>query len=220
MKNRRKEYIHSFYENNHFAFIGGIIFTFLRSAIYIFISTSLGIMVDAMINPETESITGYLVPMMLLIVLSTIFSLCVFLCKSRFIHQALRQFKNLVFSKMVNKSFRAFYKENTARYLSVFSNDMKSIEDNYLNNIFLLVYYATVFTFSLIFVFAINYRLALFLIIIGSVSLLFSGKLSQKVAVLEKNVSDENESFMAEVNDLVSGFSVLKSFKIEKETVM
>lgn len=218
MKNRRKEYIHSFYEKNHVAFIGGIIFTFLRSAVYILISTSLGIMVDAMINPETESITGYLVPMMLLIVLSTIFSLCVFLCKSRFIHQALRQFKNLVFSKMVNKSFRAFSKENTARYLSVFSNDMKSIEDNYLNNIFLLVYYATVFTFSLIFVFAINYRLALFLIIIGSVSLLFSGKLSQKVAVLEKNVSDENESFMAEVNDLVSGFSVLKSFKIEKET--
>lgn len=218
MKNRRKEYIHSFYEKNHVAFIGGIIFTFLRSAVFILISTSLGIMVDAMINPETESITGYLVPMMLLIVLSTIFSLCVFLCKSRFIHQALRQFKNLVFSKMVNKSFRAFSKENTARYLSVFSNDMKSIEDNYLNNIFLLVYYATVFTFSLIFVFAINYRLALFLIIIGSVSLLFSGKLSQKVAVLEKNVSDENESFMAEVNDLVSGFSVLKSFKIEKET--
>lgn len=218
MKNRRKEYIHSFYEKNHVAFIGGIIFTFLRSAVYILISTSLGFMVDAMINPETESITGYLVPMMLLIVLSTIFSLCVFLCKSRFIHQALRQFKNLVFSKMVNKSFRAFSKENTARYLSVFSNDMKSIEDNYLNNIFLLVYYATVFTFSLIFVFAINYRLALFLIIIGSVSLLFSGKLSQKVAVLEKNVSDENESFMAEVNDLVSGFSVLKSFKIEKET--
>lgn len=218
MKNRRKEYIHSFYEKNHVAFIGGIIFTFLRSAVYILISTSLGFMVDAMINPETESITGYLVPMMLLIVLSTIFSLCVFLCKSRFIHQALRQFKNLVFSKMVNKSFRAFSKENTARCLSVFSNDMKSIEDNYLNNIFLLVYYATVFTFSLIFVFAINYRLALFLIIIGSVSLLFSGKLSQKVAVLEKNVSDENESFMAEVNDLVSGFSVLKSFKIEKET--
>lgn len=218
MKNRRKEYIHSFYEKNHVAFIGGIIFTFLRSAVFILISTSLGFMVDAMINPETESITGYLVPMMLLIVLSTIFSLCVFLCKSRFIHQALRQFKNLVFSKMVNKSFRAFSKENTARYLSVFSNDMKSIEDNYLNNIFLLVYYATVFTFSLIFVFAINYRLALFLIIIGSVSLLFSGKLSQKVAVLEKNVSDENESFMAEVNDLVSGFSVLKSFKIEKET--
>ena len=218
MKNRRKEYIHAFYENNHVAFIGGIIFTFLRSAVYILISTSFGIMVDAMINPEIESITGYLVPMMLLIVLSTIFSLCVFLCKSRFIHQALRQFKNLVFSKMVNKSFRAFSKENTARYLSVFSNDMKSIEDNYLNNIFLLVYYATVFTFSLIFVFAINYRLALFLIIIGSVSLLFSGKLSQKVAVLEKNVSDENESFMAEVNDLVSGFSVLKSFKIEKET--
>ena len=217
MKNRRKEYIHAFYENNHVAFIGGIIFTFLRSAVYILISTSFGIMVDAMINPEIESITGYLVPMMLLIVLSTIFSLCVFLCKSRFIHQALRQFKNLVFSKMVNKSFRAFSKENTARYLSVFSNDMKSIEDNYLNNIFLLVYYATVFTFSLIFVFAINYRLALFLIIIGSVSLLFSGKLSQKVAVLEKNVSDENESFMAEVNDLVSGFSVLKSFKIEKE---
>ena len=217
MKNRRKEYIHAFYENNHVAFIGGIIFTFLRSAVYILISTSLGIMVDAMINPETESITGYLVPMMLLIVMSSIFSLGVFICKSRFIHQALRQFKKLVFSKMVNKSFRAFSKENTARYLSVFSNDMKSIEENYLNNIFLLIYQVTVFVFALIFVFVINYRLALFLVVVGCISLLFSGKLSQMVAVLEKNVSDENESFMAEVKDLVSGFSVLKSFKIEKE---
>ena len=129
MYEKQKKRIHScFYENNHVAFIGGIIFTFLRSAVYILISTSLGIMVDAMINPETESITGYLVPMMLLIVMSSIFSLGVFICKSRFIHQALRQFKKLVFSKMVNKSFRAFSKENTARYLSVFSNDMKSIE--------------------------------------------------------------------------------------------
>ena len=170
-----------------------------------------------MINPETESITGYLVLMMLLIVMSSIFSLGVFICKSRFIHQALRQFKKLVFSKMVNKSFRAFSKENTARYLSVFSNDMKSIEDNYLNNIFLLIYQVTVFVFALIFDFVINYRLALFLVVVGCISLLFSGKLSQKVAVLEKNVSDENESFMAEVKDLVSGFSVHKSFKIEKE---
>lgn len=213
----KKEIMHSFFESNHVAFIGGVVFTFLRSAIYILISTSLGIMVDAMINPETESISGYLVPMLLLIVLSCIFSLGVFICKSRFIHQALRQFKKLVFSKMVHKSFRAFSKENTARYLSVFSNDMKSIEDNYLNNIFLLVYYVTVFIFSLIFVFFINYRLALFLIVVGSISLLFSGKLSQKVAILEKNVSDENETFMAEIKDLVSGFSVLKSFKIEKE---
>ena len=217
MTERRKEYTHTFYENNHATLIGGVIFTFLRSAIYILISTSLGIMVDAMINPETESIAGYLVPMLLLIVFDYVFSLGVFICKSRFIHQALRQLKSLVFSKMVHKSFRAFSKENTARYLSVFSNDMKSIEDNYLNNVFLLLYQVTVFVLALIFVFLINYRLALFIIVIGSVSLLFSGKLSQKVVVLEKKVSDENESFMAEVKDLVSGFSVLKSFKIEKE---
>ena len=54
MTERRKEYTHTFYENNHATLIGGVIFTFLRSAIYILISTSLGIMVDAMINPETE----------------------------------------------------------------------------------------------------------------------------------------------------------------------
>lgn len=217
MGKSRKIFIHSFYEGNHFAFIVGVVFTFFRSAVYIAISMSLGVMTDAMINPETESIAGYIIPMLFLIVLDCFFSLGVFLCKSHFIHQTLCQFKNLVFSKMVNKSFRAFYKENTARYLSVFSNDMKSIEDNYLNNMFLLIYQVIVFILALFFVFWINYRLALFLIVFGSISLLFSGKLSKKVAVLEKNVSDENESFMAEVNDLVSGFSVLKSFKIEKE---
>ena len=38
------------------------------------------------------------------------------------------------------------------------------------------------------------------------------------LAKREKAVSDQNESFMAQIKDLLSGFSVIKSFKAEEET--
>lgn len=217
MKNRRKEYIHAIFEHNHISFISGVVFTFLRSLMYITNSYLFGVILDMIINPGEQSIWTVIIPCEAAVLLSCISNLLVYYFKSRFIHKGIGQLKDTIYSKLTKKSFRAFSKENTARYLSLFSNDIKSIEDNFLNNIFLLLYYVTAFIFAFIAVFYVNYRLALFLIIVGVISLLVSSKMSNRLAVLEKNVSDENETFMAKVKDLISGFSIIKSYKVENE---
>ena len=216
---REKELVNSFYRNNHISYICGIIFTILRGLAYIFMSYLAGAMVDEMTKPNGGSMMRFILPITLGILSIALIGTLMFVSRSIFIHKGMAQFKDHVFEKVTQKSFRAFSKENTGRYLSVLSNDMSKIEENYLNGSFALLYCAITFTASLFMVFKIDWHLALFLIISGLLPLVVTAFMSNKIASVEKSVSDENESFMAQLKDLLAGFSVIKSYKVEKQGI-
>ena len=50
--------------------------------------------------------------------------------------KAMQQYKDYAFQKLTQKSIAAFSTENTADYLSAFSNDLASIEKGYLKHSF------------------------------------------------------------------------------------
>lgn len=85
MKNRRKEYIHAIFEHNHISFISGVVFTFLRSLMYITNSYLFGVILDMIINPGEQSIWTVIIPCEAAVLLSCISNLLVYYFKSRFI---------------------------------------------------------------------------------------------------------------------------------------
>ena len=103
--------------------------------------------------------------------------------KSRFIHRGLAQYKDLAFSRLSQKSIRAFSRENTGRYLSALTNDTNSVEENYLNRSFLLVSQVLLFLGSLGMMLWYSWKLALAAILLSlipiAVTLVTGGKLAQ-----------------------------------------
>ena len=55
-----------------------------------------------------------------------------------FIERAVRQYRDYTFEQLTRKSTAAFHTENTSAYLSALTNDMVSIETNYLPALFTL----------------------------------------------------------------------------------
>lgn len=137
--------------------------------------------------------------------------------RSMFIHRALAQYKTLAFSRLSEKSISAFSRENTGRYLSVLTNDINTLEENYLNRSLLLIYDFLLLLGALAMMFWYSWQLALAALLLSVlpvvVTLTMGGELSRR----EKAVSDQNERFVSQVKDLLSGFSVIKSFKAERE---
>lgn len=74
---------------------------------------------------------------------TVVVELLMYYYKTKFVHKALRQYKNLAFSRLSEKSISAFSRENTSRYLSALTNDANSIEENYLNRSILLLYHCS-----------------------------------------------------------------------------
>lgn len=135
----------------------------------------------------------------------------------RYIERAMLQYKNFAFRKLTEKGISSFRDESTATYLSALTNDSTSIETDYLGQQMALI--SKVFTFVGALVMMLWYSPLLTAIAAGVTILPLIASLltGSRIEAAERRVSDRNRSFTAALSDCLAGFSVVKSFKAEKE---
>ena len=136
-----------------------------------------------------------------------------------FIERAVRQYRDYTFEQLTRKSTAAFHTENTSAYLSALTNDTISIETNYLPALFTLPGNLLLLIGS--FALMLYYSIPLTLAAAAAALLPLAASLmaGSRLSCQEKKVSDQNESFVAALQDMLSGFPVIKSFKAQPEAV-
>ena len=91
--------------------------------------------------------------------------------KNSYIKKTMYYIKSDMFNEMLKKKSYEFYKDNSAKYISLLSNDIKMIEEDYINTIFLIFENVVLFVGSLISMFVLNYKITI--ILIGVTALTF-----------------------------------------------
>lgn len=142
-----------------------------------------------------------------------------YVSQPRFMRKAMTQFKGLAFEKLTRKSIASFQSEVTSVYLSAFSNDLAAIEANYLEKQYILVF-NTVWACGAILLMVVNSPvLAAVAIGLCFLPLIASSVTGTQLSKAEKEVSERNAGFVASLKDILSGFSVIKSFRAENAAI-
>ena len=151
------------------------------------------------------------------VVLCAVLFLLKYASEPRFIARAMRQYKELAFQKLTEKSIASFRDESTAAYLSALTNDAASVEADYLAQQ-LAVITKTVTFFGALFM-MLWYSPLLTAIAVGVTALPLAASLltGGRLQAAEKQVSERNRDFTAALSDCLSGFAVVKTFKAERE---
>lgn len=136
---------------------------------------------------------------------------------NRFQKKAAYQYKNHIIERILQKNISSFHKESGSNYISAFSNDLLEIEQNYLHGMFNFILQIALFICSLAAMLYLNWIITLCVLVTSALPILVSVLFSKKISTHVTNVSKENASFVALVKDLLSGFTVIKSFKVEKQ---
>lgn len=213
-----REYFHAFYEKNRLHFAVGMTFTALSLCVSFTMSWVLGAVMDTITTGDLGRLKMIFWLVLGVMVLNTLLDAGYYGGRAVFISQALRQYKALAFRKLSEKSISAFSQENTGRYLSTLTNDVTTIETDYLENSFDLLMQVLLFLGALAMMCWYSPVMTLLSILLSVPPILLSVLTGDPMAKRAKAVSDKSESFMAQVKDLLSGFAVIKSFKAEKET--
>lgn len=137
----------------------------------------------------------------------------------RFIARAMRQYKEYVFKRITHKSISAFNGENSSEYLSVLSNDADTIRNEYLANIPGLVMQVAFFVGALGLMLFYSPLLTVISIGFALLPLVAALLAGDRVAVAEKRVAEENSGFLGTIKDMLTGFSVIKSFRAEMAAI-
>ena len=137
--------------------------------------------------------------------------------QNAYLRRALTQFKNYVFAKILAQPVSRYASGDTAKFISAFSNDLNAIEQNYLIgelNLFaeILNYLATA-----VVLLVLNLPLGLVLIVSSLLAILVSYRFGGRVVRNETESMAKASDFVAQTQDLLNGFPVIKSFRAEQQ---
>lgn len=207
-----------FYHKNRLALSIALIGSLAASLIHLIITWLLKQLVDVASGvPGTPSLST------LALLSGGFILLCLFTALIRyysvpyFIRRAMCQYKNYAFQKLSEKKLSSFREEKTANYLSALTNDANSLEADFLDQQLNLLTKITSFLGGLLLMLWYSPLLTLISIALTILPIVASVLTGNQLKTIEKKVSDRNKTFTASLAECLSGFSVIKSFKAEKE---
>ncbi len=213
---KHKKFLHQFYKGNKIAF-GIVVFcTLLVGGLNLAVSWLLQQLIDTISGtPNALGLKTLAMITVGVLFLLIVFSVLEYMFKPRFMKKAIKQYKEYAFHHLMKKNINTFQKESTATYISALTNDVNSIEANYLENQFSLISATVLFVGAFVMMLLYSPLLTLvatLLIILPIIASLLVGNRMEKS---ELEVSERNASFTDTIKESIFGFSVIKSFKAE-----
>ena len=137
--------------------------------------------------------------------------------RPRFIQKAIEYYKATAFKKILAKPIGSLSGDRAGKVISALTNDVRSVEDNYLDSILTMVDIGVSFVGALVLMIWYSPALTVISLILSLLPLLVAVKPAKQLAEKERAVSDSNAQFVGRMKDVLSGFSVIKSFQAESE---
>ncbi|MBU3186410.1 ABC transporter ATP-binding protein [Clostridium estertheticum] len=132
-----------------------------------------------------------------------------------YIKKMLIALKNDVFSKILGQNLKSFNEENSAKYISLITNDINIVEQDYFINILQIIYNAVSFLIATFAIIKMNVYITIGVFVVGAVTIIIPMVFGKKLGKNKNIYSDNLGIFTTKVKDMFSGFEVIKSFNIE-----
>lgn len=136
--------------------------------------------------------------------------------RNKLVRQIMSRYKNKVFQSILDSDYREFSKEKSGKFISVLTENMKKIEQDYLHQYFNISKNLSLMIFSLLAMFIGNWFLTLLVIIASVIPIIISGFIGQKSASLQNSAMIADQKYLAKVKDILAGFLVIKSFNVKE----
>lgn len=216
-KKKNRKFIHQLYYKNRINFIVTIILTIAMSSLNLMISWLIQQIMDCTANQDMQALVRSAWIVIIVVVIYTIANVMYRAVYPRFLQRAMQQYRDYAFSRLTQKSLRSFSKEGTALYVSALTNDCTSIENNYLAATFTLIELLFCFLGALIMMLYYSPVMLVLAVALSFLPVAVSMTAGNRLTEQEKEISKKNERFVSIVNELLSGFPVIKSFRAETQ---
>lgn len=216
-KKKSREFRRRLFYKNKMCFIASVIMTIVMSFLNLMISWLIQQIMDCTANQDMQALVRCAWIVIIVVVIYTIANVMYRAIYPKFLQRAMQQYRDYAFSRLTQKSLRSFSKEGTALYVSALTNDCTSIENNYLAATFTLIELLFCFLGALIMMLYYSPVMLVLAVALSFLPVAVSMTAGNRLTEQEKEISKKNERFVSIVNELLSGFPVIKSFRAETQ---
>ena len=202
-------------KNHQKAFYAFMIFNILVPLTNIAFAYSIKGIIDSGMSQNEEALTQAVLVGACVIFIYAGLNFISLRLRNKLVRQIMSRYKNKVFQSILDRDYRDFSKEKSGKFISVLTENMKKIEQDYLHQYFNISKNLSLMIFSLLAMFIGNWFLTLLVIIASIIPMMISGFIGQKSASLQKRAMIADQKYLAKVKDILAGFLVIKSFNVK-----
>ena len=203
-------------KNHQKAFYAFMIFNILVPLTNIAFAYSIKGIIDSGMSQNEEALTQAVLVGAIVIFIYAGLNFISLRLKNKLVRQIMSKYKNKVFQSILDRDYRDFSKEKSGKFISVLTENMKKIEQDYLHQYFNISKNLSLMIFSLLAMFIGNWFLTLLVIIASIIPMMISGFIGHKSAYLQKRAMLADQKYLAKVKDILAGFLVIKSFNVKE----
>ena len=203
-------------KNHQKAFYAFVIFNILVPLTNIAFAYSIKGIIDSGMSQNKEALTQAVLVGAAVIFIYAGLNFITLRLKNKLVRQIMSRYKNKVFKSILDRDYRDFSEEKSGKFISVLTENMKKIEQDYLHQYFNISKNLSLMIFSLLAMFIGNCFLTLLVIIASIIPMMISGFIGQKSASLQKRAMIADQKYLAKVKDILAGFLVIKSFNVKE----
>ena len=193
-----------------------MIFNILVPLTNIAFAYSIKIIIDSGMSQNREALTQAILIGAIVIFIYTSLNFIYLRLRNKLVRQIMSRYKNKVFKSILDRDYREFSKEKSGKFISILTENMKKIEQDYLHQYFSISKNISLMIFSLVAMFIGNWFLTLLVIIASIIPMMISGFIGQKSASLQNSSMIADQKYLAKVKDILAGFLVIKSFNVKE----
>ena len=202
-------------ENYQKTFYAFMIFNILVPLTNIAFAYSIKGIIDSGMSQNKEALTQAVLVGATVIFIYAALNFISLRLRNKLVRQIMSRYKNKVFQSILDRDYRDFSKEKSGKFISVLTENMKKIEQDYLYQYFNISKNLSLMIFSLLAMFIGNWFLTLLVIIASIIPMMISGFIGQKSASLQNRAMVADQKYLAKVKDILAGFLVIKSFNVK-----
>ena len=177
---------------------------------------SIKIIIDSGMSQNREALTQAILIGAIVIFIYASLNFISLRLRNKLVRQIMSRYKNKVFKSILDSDYREFSKEKSGKFISILTENMKKIEQDYLHQYFNISKNISLMIFSLVAMFIGNWFLTLLVIIASIIPMMISGFIGQKSASLQNISIISDQKYLAKVKDILAGFLVIKSFNVKE----
>lgn len=217
MRRLTKPYIRAAFYKNRLNYVLTLFLKMLESAFNPLLAVLLQVVVDTAtgeIRLKIADLVGlFLLTLFVFMIIELLYRS--FYC--RFTRRANLQYRQKLFDELTQKGIAAFSSEQTSTYLSMLTADASVVEEKIFGAYLALPSLVATAIVGLGLMLWYDWQLSLAAVVFSILPVAITAVFGKRMAESEKRVSSRNASFTAAIKDLLTGFSVVKSFQAEAE---
>ena len=187
-----------------------------ESFLSMFVSVLFKNLVDFAIDYDRNAVQTWMVISIVTILLNIVVSFLELNLELFLLKKITLKLKESLFQHFLNISVIEYNTEGSEKILSIFSNDLKILERDYIKPIFVIIKNITLFLFSFILLFIWNSFFGFIVMLMLLLMLIIPRIFSKKLNELKIEYLNTSETFISKVKDFAEGKEVISLYNVNE----